>query len=182
MRTHGGRGTPEAPGTAPAHRKGSCFIKHPSQKSTHRASSCPIKHPNSQKSAKTARSTDGEDACLARMLSLWGAERAFLLRRQLSKLHRPNQFAALVAGTGLNIVVTDAARTLAATEKPPHELSSLLMAKPLLRDVALGVGTSKRLRSHQKPEHHCEALLCTRLEAEPPGVLEALSPPPRSSS
>ena len=113
-----------------------------------------------------------------RMLSLWGAERAFLLRRQLSKLHRPNQFAALVAGTGLNIVVTDAARMLAATEKPPHELSSLLMAKPLLRDVALGVGTSKRLRSHQKPEHHCEALLCTRLEAEPPGVLEALSPPP----
>ena len=112
------------------------------------------------------------------MLSLWGAERAFLLRRQLSKLHRPNQFAALVAGTGLNIVVTDAARMLAATEKPPHELSSLLMAKPLLRDVALGVGTSKRLRSHQKPEHHCEALLCTRLEAEPPGVLEALSPPP----
>lgn len=111
-----------------------------------------------------------------RMLSSWGAERAFLLRRQLSKVHRPGQFAALVAGTGLSIVVTDAARMLAATEKPPHELSSLLMAKPLLRDVALGVGTSKRLRAHQKPEHHCEALLCTRLEAEPPGVLEALSP------
>ena len=111
-----------------------------------------------------------------RMLSLCGAERAFLLRRQLSKLHRPGQFAALVAGTGLNIAVTDAARMLAATEKAPHELSALLTAAPLLPDVALGVGTSKRLRSHQKPEHHCEALLCTRLEAEPPGALEALSP------
>ena len=110
------------------------------------------------------------------MLSLCGAERAFLLRRQLSKLHRPGQFAALVAGTGLNIAVTDAARMLAATEKAPHELSALLTAAPLLPDVALGVGTSKRLRSHQKPEHHCEALLCTRLEAEPPGALEALSP------
>ena len=110
------------------------------------------------------------------MLSLWGAERAFVLRRQLSKLHRPSQFAALVAGTGLKIAVTDAARMLAATEKFPHELSSLLMGESLRPDVALGVGTSKRLRSHHKPEHHCEALLCTRLEAEPPGVLEALSP------
>ena len=96
------------------------------------------------------------------MLSPWGAERAFLLRRQLSKLHRPAQFAALVAGTGLNIVVTDAARMLAASKKPPHELSALLMAEAVLPDTALGVGTSKRLRAHQKPEYHCEALLCTR--------------------
>ena len=64
---------------------------------------------------------------------------------------------------------------LAATEHP-HELSSLLMAEAVLPDVALGVGTSQRTRSHQKPEYHCEALLCTRLEAEPAGVLEALSP------
>ena len=109
------------------------------------------------------------------MLTTWGAERALLLRRQLSKLHQPRQFAAVVGGTGRSIVVTGAARMLAATEHP-HELSSLLMAEAVLPDVALGVGTSKRTRSHQKPEHHCEALLCTRLEAEPAGVLEALSP------
>ena len=117
------------------------------------------------------------------MLTTWGAERALLLRRQLSKLHRPGQFAAVVGGTvgqassqhGRSIVVTGAARMLAATEHP-HELSSLLMAEAVLPDVALGVGTSQRTRSHQKPEHHCEALLCTRLEAEPAGVLEALSP------
>ena len=47
-------------------------------------------------------------------------------------------------------------RMLAATEHP-HELSSLLMAEAVLPDVALGVGTSQRTRSHQKPEHHCEA-------------------------
>ena len=69
------------------------------------------------------------------MLSLWGAERAFLLRRQLSKLHRPGQFAALVAGTGRKIAVTDAARMLAATEMFPHELSSLLMGEALRPDV-----------------------------------------------
>ena len=70
-----------------------------------------------------------------RMLSLWGAERAFLLRRQLSKLHRPGQFAALVAGTGRKIAVTDAARMLAVTEMFPHELSSLLMGEALRPDV-----------------------------------------------
>ena len=69
------------------------------------------------------------------MLSLWGAERAFLLRRQLSKLHRPGQFAALVAGTGPKIAVTDAARMLAVTEMFPHELSSLLMGEALRPDV-----------------------------------------------
>ena len=70
-----------------------------------------------------------------RMLSLWGAERALSLRRQLSKLHRPGQFAALVAGTDPKIAVTDAARMLAATEKYPHELSALLTAESLRPDV-----------------------------------------------
>ena len=125
-----------------------------------------------QNDALTAKTTLASHTL---MLTTWGAERALLLRRQLSKLHRPGQFAAVVGGTGRSIVVTGAARMLAATEHP-HELSSLLMAEAVLPDVALGVGTSKRTRSHQKPEHHCEALLCTRLEAEPAGVLEALSP------